>query len=126
MDNNITPKLECQEVVTKRFTWNDGTASCGAGDLLCAITVLSESQKPDNYIDQPEVTDYLKDKGLIEQTGEHRFKPVEEKRQELEALGDEVSNAIDQAFENLPVNTEIRFAPTIMMSVGDAMIDPLK
>ena len=126
MDNNNTPKLECQEVVAKRFTWNDGEASCGAGDLLCTITVLSESQKPDNYIDQPEVTDYLKDKGLIEQTGEHRFKLVEEKRQELEALGDEVSNAIDQAFENLPVNTEIRFAPTIMMSVGDTMINPSK
>jgi hypothetical protein len=111
MDN--TPKIERQEVVTQRFTWKDGSCSCGAGDLLCTITLLTESQKPDNYIDMPEVTDYLKNKGLIEQTADHRFKPIEEKREELVALGDDVSNAIGTEIENLPANMEIKLAPSI-------------
>lgn len=113
MNTEQTPKLGRQDVVTQRFTWTDDGHVCGAGDLLCAITLLSSSQKPDNYIDAPAVTDYLKSKGYIEQTGEHRFKPVEEHREELIQLGDAISNAIGDEIEQLPVNTKIVFAPSI-------------
>lgn len=111
--NEETPKIERQDVVGQRFVWHDGTSACGAGDLLCAITVLSESQLPDNYIDNQTVTDYLKDKGLIEQTGECRFRAVKEKHEELVALGDNVSSAIGSEIENLPVDTKITLAPAI-------------
>ena len=111
-----TPKLERQEVVTQRFTWSDGNNKCGAGELLCAITVLTESQKEDNFINAPEVTDYLKEKGLIEETGDHRFKSVAEKKEELVALGDQVSEAIGDEINNLPVNTEIKLAPSVFFA----------
>ena len=107
------PKIESQEIITHRFVWRDGDKSCSAGELLCAVTLLAESQNPDNYIDSPEVTDYLKDKGLIEQTGEHRFKPAENKLDDLVALGDDISKAIGDEIENLPVNVELKLAPSI-------------
>lgn len=97
----------------EHFTWSDGDTKCCAGDLLCAIIVLTESVKPEVHIEDTTITDYLQEKGFIIKTSENHFKPIEDRKTDLVALGDEVSKAIGDEIEALPVNTKVHLKPTI-------------
>ena len=105
--------IERQDVTVQRFMWRDNGHTCGAGSLLSAITVLTETQKEGNFLGDSSVTNYLKDQGFVEDLGDNFFKPVSDKKDELIELGNRVSEAIGDEMEALPINTEIVLAPTI-------------
>ena len=106
--------IERKDITVQRFVFtSDDGHTCGAGSLLSAITVLTESKKADNFIGNDDVSSLLKAGGFIEETSDNRFKVVDSKSEELIELGNKVSRDIGDEMEHLPVNTEIVLAPTI-------------
>ena len=106
--------IKRENVVVQRFLWTDDSGhQCSAGGLLSAISILTESQKDKNFIDNQEVADVLRSSGLVEEIEKNKFKVSEEKREELVELGNKVSEAIGNELESIPVNTEIVLTPTI-------------
>ncbi len=108
--------VECQDVVVKRFVWKDGNFSCGTGDLLCSLLALTETDKDDVYVADPNITEYLQDKGLIEHTVDSRFKVVEGQEDAIVDLGNTVSDMIDTEMNTLPVGTDVRLTPAVQIS----------
>ena len=108
--------IERKEVAVQRFMYtSDDGHKCGAGSLLSVITVLTESKKEDNFIGNQEVIEVLKAGGFVEETGENRYKVVENKKDALVELGNQVSADIGNEMEALPVNTEIVLTPTFKL-----------
>ena len=113
--------IERKDITVQRFVYtSDDGHTCGAGSLLSAITVLTESQKEDNFIGNEEVSDLLKSGGYITEISDHRFKVIDNKKEELIDLGNKVSEAIGNEMEALPVNTEIVLSPTIKIMTDKA------
>ena len=112
--------IERKDVTVQRFMYtSDDGHKCGAGRLLSAITILTESEKSDNFIANEDVTELLKTGGYVEEISDHRYRVIDSRKEDLIALGNKVSEAIGNEMEALPVNTEVVLAPTIKI-----MTDP--
>ena len=100
----MSEQIEKENIQSVRFMFSDGEHRCQAASLLSTIITLTDSQKSSNTIDDPEVANYLQDKGLVEETEDHKFHCAEHKHDELVDLGNRVSDAIGKELEELPVD----------------------
>lgn len=94
--------IETNEYIAQSFVWKDGEYKCQAGDMLCVIGILMDTNKDTNVIDAPEITSYLKDKGYITEHDTMRFSVNEGQVEALQELGNRVSNDVDEALRNIP------------------------
>ena len=97
------------------YVWKDGKSSVGTGELLSAIIQLTESEKKVNELGDKRIADYLLAKGYIKRD-EDGFSLVEEHRNDMISLGNEISNAIGEEIQEYVDNNDTEgLLPTIMM-----------
>lgn len=110
----------CKETLIKEtvevanFIWNDKGKKLPAGELLSTLITLSDSEKETNPIVNEDIIDYLGGEGFIVEADNGEYRVNQEKKQELVALGDKVSDAIDKELENC-INKDIKPVPTILV-----------
>ena len=107
--------IETSNVILQRFVWKDGQHKCEAGKLLCALTELTDSEQHTTKCVDQDVSSYLKEKGLVEDS-EAGLHLIDTKMKDAETLGNQISDHIGNMIESIPVNKSIHFAPSILMS----------
>jgi len=110
----------CKETLTKEtvevtnFIWNDKGKKLPAGELLSTLITLSDSEKETNPIENPDIVDYLGGEGFVVSASNGEYKVNPEKKADLIALGNKVSDAIDKELEAC-INKDIKPVPTILV-----------
>lgn len=99
-------KLERQEVIVNQFVWKENGYSVPAGELLFALTTLTQCQDRGCYLGHQGVIEYLTTLGLIEQQ-ETGYKICDGKHRTCIGLGNRVSNAVDDELRNITIDTEV-------------------
>ena len=68
------PTIETQKVEVEKFVIKTDANFASIDDVINVLNVLTSSERDLNYFDKPEVTNYLKASGLIEEPQESMFK----------------------------------------------------
>ena len=111
----MSEHIEKENVQSVRFMFSDGEHRCQAGSLLSAIITLTDSKKESNIIEDPSVASYLKERGLVEETEDHKYHCADKKYDELVDLGNRVSATIDKELESLPVAKDMTLPYSVHM-----------
>lgn len=99
-------KLERQEVIVNQFIWKENGFVIPAGELLFALTTLTQCYNKSCYLGHQGVVEYLTSLGLIEQQ-ETGYKICDGKHRACSSLGNRVSNAVDNELRSLALDTEV-------------------
>lgn len=94
------------------FTWKDGDVSLPTGDLLSTLITLTNSERVSNVVENPDVLSYLENAGYVRRTENGECAVNDERKADLVALGNKVSDAIDQKLE-MCMNKNANIVPKI-------------
>ena len=111
MNSDLSVKQE--SIVVKEFVLHDKDVSLPAGELMCTLLLLIDSQKPlENIHTSPTVEKYLVDNDYMTITSNGMYDLTNTQRVKCVEFGNKVSNMLETEIASLPVGAVINI-PTL-------------